>query len=513
MSERVPRLELRGVTKEFPGVRALDDVSFMLHAGEVHALCGENGAGKSTLLKILSGVYAHGTFRGTLLADGQSIALAGIRDAERHGIALIAQELALVSELSIEENLVLGREPVRAGRIDRAAMRAQASAALARVALDVDPAQSVATLGVGQRQLLEIARALAKEARVLVLDEPTAALPEQDALRLLELLRGLRERGTGILYVSHRLDEVFAIADRVTVLRDGRVVGSAAARDTSRDRTIALMVGRDVAAGEPPAPVTSAQVALDVRDWTLADPHRAGRLALEHVSFAVRAGEVLGVAGLVGAGRSALLASIAGAAQSAVRGTLRVGGELPRAPFGSPAEAIAAGVMRVSEDRRRDGLVPEASIEDNLALATLGRFARGPWLDTNARARACREQADALDLRPRDLGVAVGTLSGGNQQKVVLGRWLLAGPRVLLLDEPTRGIDVGARAALHGWIARLTAQGLGVLLVSSDLPELLALSHRVIVLNQGRLAAQFAGDEATPEAVMHAATARIAGAA
>ncbi len=513
MSTRVARLELRGVTKEFPGVRALDDVSFTLEAGEVHALCGENGAGKSTLLKILSGVYPHGTFRGTLRVEGKEVALRGIRDAEQHGIALIAQELALVPELSIEENLVLGREPVRAGRIDRAAMRARATAALVRVALEADPAQPVATFGVGQRQLLEIARALAQDARVLVLDEPTAALPEQDAQRLLALLRELRERGTGILYVSHRLDEVFAIADRVTVLRDGRVAGSTTARESSRERTIALMVGREVVASAPPVPVTSEQVCLDVRDWTLADPHRKGRFALERVSFTVRMGEVVGIAGLVGAGRSALLASIAGAAQSALRGTLRVGGELPRAPFASPAEAIAAGIMRVSEDRRRDGLVPEASIEDNLALATLARFARGPWLDTRARAAACRTQAEALDVRPRDLSVAVGTLSGGNQQKVVLGRWLLAAPRVLLLDEPTRGIDVGARAALHGWIATLSARGLGVVLVSSDLPELLALSHRIVVLNQGRVAAQLARDHATPEAVMHAATTRLDGAA
>ena len=513
MNEATPRLELRGITKEFPGVRALEDVSFTLDAGEIHALCGENGAGKSTLLKILSGVYAGGTFSGAMHADGVPVALVGIRDAEQHGIALIAQELALVPGLSIEENLVLGCEPRRGLFVDRAAMRAYASAALARVGLDADPAQPVGTLGVGQRQLVEVAKALAKDARVLVLDEPTAALPERDAQRLLALLRDLRDRGTGILYVSHRLDEVFAIADRITVLRDGRTVGSASAGEVSRDQVVTWMVGRELAGAVAAVSAECGRPALELLGWSLDDPYRAGRLALDQVSFTLHAGEVLGVAGLVGAGRSALLASIAGAARSAVRGTLRLDDGVARAPFASPAAAIAAGVALVSEDRRRHGLVPEACIEDNLALATLGRFTTGLLLDTRARARACVEQAAALDLRPRDLSAIAGQLSGGNQQKVVLGRWLLVGPRVLLLDEPTRGIDVGARAALHGWITRLTARGLGVLLVSSDLPELLALSHRVLVLNQGRVAARFEGSEATPEAVMHAATSALTGVA
>jgi D-xylose transport system ATP-binding protein len=507
------RFELRGITKQFPGVRALDDVSLAVRSGEIHALCGENGAGKSTLLKVMSGVYPHGSFTGALFAEGAPLILHGIRDAEAHGIALIAQELALVPDLSVEANLVLGREPVRRGLLDHAEIRAFALAALERVGLRLDPARPVGELGIGQRQLVEVAKALAKHAQVLVLDEPTAALPERDARHLLGLLGELRGRGVAVLYVSHRLDEVFAIADRITVLRDGRTVGSGEAATLPRAKVIRLMVGREVAEGAASARASTGDALLAVQDWCVADPQQPSRRALEDVSFELRAGEVLGVAGLMGAGRTALLASLFGAARSAVSGTLRFGSGAARPAFGSPAEALRAGIALVSEDRRRFGLVPEGSSEDNLALATLERYRRGPLLDTAARARACRAQADALRLRPRELDAPVAQLSGGNQQKVVLGRWLLAEPRVLLLDEPTRGIDVGARGEIYDLIASLTARGIGLVLVSSDLPELLSLSHRVIVLNQGRLAARFGPGEATPEAVMHAATSSRVGAA
>ncbi|MFM7230502.1 MAG: sugar ABC transporter ATP-binding protein [bacterium] len=501
-----PRLELVGVTKDFGGVRALDGVSFELRAGEVHALCGENGAGKSTLLKVLSGFHPAGSWTGTLRVDGTDVRLHGIRDAERHGIALIAQELALVPALSVEANLVLGREPVRGGLIQPAVVRARAIDALARVGLQVDPARALGELGVGQRQLVEIARALAQDARILVLDEPTASLPESDAQRLLALLGELRARGTAILYVSHRLDEVARLADRITVLRDGRTVASAPAADLPRDRLIAHMVGRDLAEQRPRTARTPGPRALTVRDWTLADPGRPWRNAVEGVSFTLHVGEVLGVGGLIGAGRTALLASLFGAARSRVTGTLRVADAPERAPFRAPAEAVAAGLALVSEDRRRQGLVPDASVLDNLSLATLTRFTHRGLLDDRARATACAEQAEALHLRPADLSPPVVRLSGGNQQKVVLGRWWLAGPRVLLLDEPTRGIDVGARAVIHDWLDRLCAHGLAVLLVSSDLPELLALSDRVLVLAQGRPTALLDRATATPEAVLAAAT-------
>jgi D-xylose transport system ATP-binding protein len=505
------RLALRGITKNFPGVRALDDVSLELGHGEILALCGENGAGKSTLIKVLCGCFPTGSFRGEIRLEGRPVHFRGIRAAEAHGIALIAQELALVPELSVAENLMLGREPTRFGLVRREAVRVEALRALGRVGLDLDPARPVRTLGIAQQQLVEIARALAKQAAILVLDEPTAALSGGDARRLLDLLTDLRGRGVSAIYVSHRLDEVFAIADRITVLRDGRTVATGPAREMPRERVIAHMVGRDVNDYYPRPRRGEGGVLLEVRGWALADPAGRrdggpGRDVLEGVGFEVRAGEVLGLAGLMGAGRTALVTSLVGAARSAVRGTLRLADGPARGPFRSPAEALAAGVALLSEDRQRFGLVPAASVEDNLTLATLSRFARRGLLETGERARAARAQVETLRIRTPDLGTPVDRLSGGNQQKVVLGRWLLAEPRVLLLDEPTRGIDVGARAEIYRLIGELTARGLAVVLVSSDLPELLGLSHRVVVLNRGRIAATLDGERATPEAVMAAAT-------
>ncbi len=499
-------LELRNVTKEFPGVRALDGVSFDLAAGEVHALCGENGAGKSTLIKILAGYWPHGSYGGELLLDGAAVRFRSLRDAERHGIALIAQELALVPELSVAENLVLGREPVRRGLVDWRRVEAEARRGLARVGLDVDPARPVRELGVGQQQMVEIARALLKDARILVLDEPTAALTGADTARLLDLLRELRAHGVSSIYISHRLDEVLAIADRVTVLRDGRSVGSAGRAGLTRDGVIALMVGREVEDLYPRPATAPGPVALRVEDWSVADPVNPGRFVVRDISFEVHEGEVLGVAGLLGAGRTALVSSLFGAAASPVSGRLALRGGPSRPPFSSPAQAIAAGCALVSEDRKRYGLVLEADLRENLTLATLRHYLRGPLLDHAARERAAGEQVEALRIRTPGLAAAAGELSGGNQQKVVLGKWLLARPRVLFLDEPTRGIDVGARAEVYQLIEGLAARGLAVVLVSSDLPEVLGLSHRVLVLSQGRRTGLFDWSQATPERVMAAAT-------
>lgn len=501
-----PRLELRAITKDFPGVRALDGVSFDLRAGEIHALCGENGAGKSTLIKILSGVHPAGSYGGEIRLEGQPVEFAGVRAAEAAGIALIAQELALVPDLSVAENLVLGREPNRLGWIDRNAMRETARRALERVGLDIDPDRPVHELGIGRQQLVEIARALEKDASILILDEPTAALTSGDVARLRALLLDLRGRGVSAIYISHRLDEVFGLADRITVLRDGRTVQSGRADELTRERIISWMVGREVRDLYPRPALHPGATLLKVEGWTVEDPLNPGRTVLDGVDLEVRAGEIVGVAGLMGAGRTALLSSLFGAARSEVRGRLTLGDDTaPRGPFASPAEAIAAGLALVSEDRKRYGLVPTGSVLDNMTLATLRRFASAGWLHRGATETAAREQIAALRLKTAGLDVPVTQLSGGNQQKVILGRWLLAQPRLLLLDEPTRGIDVGARAEIYELIRTLVERGMGVLLASSDLPEVLGLCHRVIVLRQGRRTGAWSCDEATPERVMAAA--------
>jgi D-xylose transport system ATP-binding protein len=502
----MPLLELRSITKEFPGVRALDGVSFDLEKGEVHALCGENGAGKSTLIKILCGYYPSGTYGGDILLNGKPVHFPSLRAAEEHGIALIAQELALVPELSVAENLMLGREPTRYGFIRWSAANAEARRALDLVGLDTDPGRPVKELGIGQQQMVEIAKALAKNAEILVLDEPTAALTEADAQRLLKFLAVLRSRAVSSIYISHRLEEVFQIADRVTVLRDGKSIATHKTAELSTDRVISLMVGREVQNLYPRVKTTPGEALLSVEDWSVEDPANPGRYVLKGVSFEVRRGEIIGIAGLMGAGRTALLNSLFGAARSVARGRLTVAGRGTSGPFRSPSEAIAAGIALVSEDRKRYGLVLEAPIWENLTLVTLWKFSRLGLLDDRAREAEALAQFDALKIKAPGLGVLVNQLSGGNQQKVVLGKWLIAQPKVLFLDEPTRGIDVGARAEIYELIAALTAKGLGVVLVSSDLPELLGMSHRVLVLSQGRQTAVLEGSMATPETVMTAAT-------
>jgi D-xylose transport system ATP-binding protein len=500
-------LALETITKEFPGVRALDRVSFDLVKGEVHALCGENGAGKSTLIKVLSGFYPYGSYGGEIRLKGEIARFADMRAAERHGIAVIAQELALVPEMSVAENLMLGREPVSRGLIRWDRVRAAAREALELVGADLDPDAPVRTLGVGQQQMVEIAKALDKRTEILVLDEPTAALTEADARRLLALLSTLRARGVSLITISHRLEEVFAIADRITVLRDGCCVATARVSDWTPDRVIAAMVGREVRNLYPRPQTSPGRIALKIEDWQVEDPLNPGRLVLDGVSLEVREGEVLGIAGLMGSGRTALVSSLFGVARSEVGGRLSMPGRARTMPFRNPAEAIEAGLALVGEDRKRTGLVPHASVLENLTLPTLDRFRRGALLDEAARSRDCQAQIEALRIKTPSLASRVGDLSGGTQQKVVLGKWLLARPRVLLLDEPTRGIDVGSKAEIHEIVGRLAKQGVAIVLVSSDLPELLGLSHRVLVLCQGRQTATLPFTQATPEAVMTAATA------
>ena len=512
-----PLLEMRGIGKTFPGMRALDRVDFDLRAGEIHALVGENGAGKSTLLRVLGGVHAHPSYTGEVLLDGEVRRFRSVRDAEVAGIAVVYQELSLVAPLTVAENIVLGHEPRRFGAVDRRTMRDRAARALQGLHVTVDLDSPVERLGVGRQQLVEIAKALARDARVLVLDEPTAALTTGEVESLFETLERLRARGIAIAYVSHRLGEVFRIADRITVLRDGRTVGSADTASLDEARVVSWMVGRTVDTLFPPPRPAPGAVVLDVRHLTVEDPHArrpaagptsgatplAHRLLLEDVSFSVRAGEVLGIGGLIGAGRTELLMTLFGAAPGRRSGTVMVAG----APvtIRSPAEAMTHGLALLGEDRARLGLFPAQSIAENLVLAALRAISRGgitsPGRERDVAARTVRE----LRIRPPVPGIRAGDLSGGNQQKVLLGRWLLTGPRVLLLDEPTRGVDVGAREEIYGEIDRLARTGLAIVIVSSDLPELIGLSDQVVVLRGGRVAATFHRDEITPESVMTAA--------
>jgi D-xylose transport system ATP-binding protein len=499
-----PLLEMQNITKSFPGVRALDGVSFDLRAGELHALVGENGAGKSTLMKVLGGVYPHGTYGGEIIIGGQERRFASVRDAEQAGIAVIFQELSLIKDLSIGENIFLGREPRRFGIIRWEELYSRAQKLLDELHLPLDPRTPVGHLGIGQQQLVEIAKALSQEARILVLDEPTAALTESEVETLFRIIRGLKARGVGMIYISHKLDEVFRISERVTVLRDGRTVGTDQTAALDEPRVISLMVGREVGDIFPEAAHERGDVIFEARSVTVEDPNIRGKLLVDNVGFSVRRGEVLGVAGLMGAGRSDLLMGIFGAHPGRTSGEVYVEGR--RVHIRRPADAIRSGLGFVTEDRKRFGLVLEQTILNNMTLAGLRRLSGRFVTDVDAEAAAGGRAMKDLRVKANSVFTVAGTLSGGNQQKVVLAKWLLTSPRVLFLDEPTRGIDVGAKQEIYGHINRLAQEGLAIVLVSSELPEVLGLSDRVLVLHEGRVTGEFKRSEATPEAVMACAT-------
>jgi D-xylose transport system ATP-binding protein len=499
-----PLLEMRNITKTFPGVKALDGVSFDLYPGEIHALVGENGAGKSTLMKVLSGVYPHPQYGGEILLDAQPRLFAGIRDAETVGIAVIFQELSLIKELTIGENIFLGREPRTLGVIRWQELYSRAQKLLDEVHLQLDPRVQISRLGIGQQQLVEIAKALSHEARILVLDEPTAALTDAEVETLFAILNKLRVRGVGMIYISHKLHEVFQISDRITVLRDGRTVGTGATKALDEARVIARMVGREVGDIFPTVDHEHGDQVFEVRHMTVEDPNIDGKKLVDDVSFAVRRGEVLGIAGLMGAGRSDLLMGIFGAHPGRVSGEIRIEGKAVR--VNSPAEAIRQGIGFVTEDRKRFGLVIDQTILNNMTLAGLKRLSGRFLTNGDAEAAAGERSMKELRVKAKSLFTIVGTLSGGNQQKVVLAKWLLTSPRVLFLDEPTRGIDVGAKQEIYAQINRLAKSGIAIVLVSSELPEVLGLADRVLVLYEGRLTGEFSRTTATPEIIMSCAT-------
>lgn len=489
-------LRLEHVTKHFPGVVALDDVSFDLRGGEVHAVLGENGAGKSTLIKLLSG--AHEPDAGRIVVDGRPVRVAGTQDAERFGIATIYQEFNLVPDLTVAENVLLGRQPRRLGLVSPRRTRARAASALARVGLDVDPETPVRELGVARQQLVEIAKALSLDARVLVLDEPTAALTREETGRLFAIMRQLRADGRGLIFISHHLDEIHEVGDRVTVLRDGRRVDQVPA-DTGEDDLVRLMVGRPIEQRYPRRARTPGAALLRVRGLT-----RRG--VFEDVSFDVHAGEVVGLAGLVGAGRTEAVRAIFGA-DPYDSGEVVVDGT-PVRRHDVPA-ALRAGLGLVPEDRKTQGLILGASVADNLGLVTLRQDARAGFVDRRGQHRRASGVAGRLGVRMAGLDQPAGTLSGGNQQKVAIGKWLLARSAVLILDEPTRGVDVAAKVEIYELVNELTAAGRAVVLVSSELPEIIGMCDRVLVMANGRLVGELPHGAATQDRVMSLAVKEV----
>jgi ribose transport system ATP-binding protein len=498
-----PLLEVRGIRKQFPGVKALDGVALRLEAGEVLAVVGENGAGKSTLMKILGGVYQPD--EGTVLLNGQAVQFKNVAAAQRRGISLIHQELNLADNLSVAANLFLAREklfdPVL-GVLNNGAMQRESVRLLARVGLDVSPSVIVGQLAPGQKQLVEIARALSLDARVIIMDEPTSSLTQAETDRLYEVVAELKRAGVAVVYISHRLFEVQRVADRVAVLRDGQNAGELARREITHAAMVRLMVGRDLKQFYPRnhQPKPDARVRLDVREIQF----RGGPVP---ISFQLRAGELVGMAGLVGAGRTELAEALFGI-RPVTGGAALLDGKsvLERRTRWSPARAIAAGILLIPEDRRQHGLVLQQNVGYNLSLPNLRSLAALGLVRPRKETSLAQSLVQRLKVRTAGLGQTVGLLSGGNQQKVVVGKWLARTPKVLIFDEPTRGVDVGAKAEIYGLMDELAGQGVAILMISSDLEEILGMSDRVLVLHQGQFAGELARRELSEEAIMHLAT-------
>jgi len=496
-----PTLALVNVSKSFGAVQALRDVTLELHAGEVHALAGENGAGKSTVVKTFAGVHRPDT--GEVRVDGEPVDFHGPADAQAAGVAVIYQEPTLFPDLSVAENIFMGRQP-RAGlrRIDRKAVHAETAKLFERLGVALDPRQPARGLSIADQQVVEIAKAISRDARVLIMDEPTAALTGQEVARLFAVTRTLQEQGCAILFISHRLDEIFELCQRVTTLRDGTHIATEPVADLTPDDLVRRMVGRDLDALYPKQDVEPGEVALKVSRLT-----REG--VFTDISFEVRRGEIVALAGLVGAGRSEVARAIFGVDRWDA-GQVEVAGR--RLPAASPTAAMAAGLALVPEDRRQQGLVMEMSIERNIGLTQLGSLrratGRGPLISHSVERDRAKDWALRLQLKYARLSDTVGVLSGGNQQKVVLAKWLATEPTVLIVDEPTRGIDVGTKAEVHRLLSELAAQDLAVLMISSDLPEVIGMADRVLVMHEGRISAEIARADATEESVMAAATGR-----
>ena len=495
-------LEMRGITKTFPGVKALSNVNFAVERGEIHAICGENGAGKSTLMKVLSGVYPHGTYDGEIHYAGDVVEFKSLRDSEARGIVIIHQELALSPYLSIAENIFLNNERTGAGGlIDWNKTNFEAAELLKRVGLRENPTTKVNQLGVGKQQLVEIAKALSKEVKLLILDEPTAALNDEDSDHLLDLILSLREEGITSIIISHKLNEIKKVADAVTVIRDGKTIETIAKTDVTEDRIIKDMVGRDLEHRYPDHEPQIGDELLRVENWTAHHPQDPTRVVVDDVSITVRAGEIVGIAGLMGAGRTEFAMSLFGHSYGTrISGKVFMRGQEIRTR--TVSEAIANGLAYATEDRKTYGLNLIDDIKRNISMASLKKLEKAGLVDDNEEFAVANQYRKSMNIKAPTVLAKTGKLSGGNQQKVVLSKWIYSDPEVLILDEPTRGIDVGAKYEIYTIINKLAAAGKGVIVISSELPELLGISDRVYALSEGRITGEVPISEATPEHVL-----------
>lgn len=497
-------LEMNGIVKEFSGVKALDHVSFKVRRGEIHALCGENGAGKSTLMKVLSGVYPHGTYQGEIILNQENLIIRNIADAEQAGIAIIHQELALFKELPVYENIFMGNELQSNGFVNIPAMLSKTQELLKEMKLNISPYTLVKHLGTGQQQLVEIAKAASKNAQLLILDEPTASLSEGEVETLMEILGKLKARGVTCIYISHKLDEVFRLADTVTTIRDGRSIGSEPTKNLTKDDIVRMMVGREIADLYPKEVHLTDQEILSVRNYTVYDANEPVKKIVDNVSFLLKRGEVLGFSGLVGAGRTELVSAIYGFHTGKRSGDVYLNGE--RIVINHPNDALQHGIAMVPEDRKRYGIIESMSVMQNMTLANIDKYRlQLDGIDD------CKELTDAnhymakLKIKAPSLDAFIKNLSGGNQQKVVLAKFLLRTVKILILDEPTRGIDVGAKYEIYNLINQLAGSGIAIIMISSDLPEILGMADRIIVMNEGKVKGEFINKNIDQERIMHCA--------
>lgn len=501
-------LEMQNITKEFPGVKALSNVNFKVKRGEIHCLVGENGAGKSTLMKVLSGVHSFGTYSGNIVYNGQTQQFKSIAESEAIGIAIINQELALIPELSVYENIYFGHEIMDGRLINWNKTIISAQEMLKKVRLNVNPSMKIKNLSVGNRQLVEIAKAFSKNAELLILDEPTAALNEDDSENLLDLLRELKEQGVTCIMISHKLKEIVSIADTVTVLRDGSTICSmdAHTQDITEQEIIKYMVGREIENIYPKREnIKVGDICLDIKNWTVYDPVR-GREILHDININVRKGEIVGIAGLMGAGRTELALSLFGnvPGYKITRGEMLIDGKLVK--FKHPKDAMKAGLAYASEDRKKDGLILIQDIKYNTTIANLEKITNGIVINENEEIRIAKDFGESINIKAPSIKQKVGNLSGGNQQKVSLAKWLFVEPKVLILDEPTRGIDVGAKFEIYSLMNQLVEQGMSIIMISSELLEVLGMSDRLYVMSHGKITGELSAEEATEQKVMTMAT-------